>query len=74
MSNSSVRFFVFYLGLVDEEDDIGDCVDCHVDAQLNRATVTDPGPDTHRKNQEGQRSHTHTHVGNTITQRHTEIQ
>lgn len=42
---------ILYLCLVDEEDDIGDCVDCHVDAQLNRPTVTDPCPDTHLTHQ-----------------------
>lgn len=26
---------LLYLCLVDEEDDIGDCVDGHIDAQLN---------------------------------------
>ncbi len=47
---------VLYLCLVDEEDDVGDCVDGHVDAQLDRSTVTDPRPDTHTH------THTHTHI------------
>lgn len=37
---------ILYLCFIDEEDNIGDCVDCHVDAQLNRATVADPRPGT----------------------------
>lgn len=45
---------LLYLCLVDEEDDIGDGVDGHIDAQLHRPTVADPGP-----------AHTHTqgHTG-----------
>lgn len=50
---------VLYLCLVDEENYIGDCVDCHVDAQLNRPTVTDPRPETH----------THTQSGSKVTQK-----
>ena len=52
---------VLYLCLIDEEDDVGDCVDGHVDAQLNRPTVTDPSPDTQQ----------HTHIK--MVRGHTEV-
>lgn len=50
---SAASLFPAYLRLVDEEDDVGDGVDGHVDAQLNRPAVTDPRPDTHPCTAEG---------------------
>lgn len=44
---SAASLLPAYLCLVDEEDDVGDGVDGHVDAQLNRPAVTDSRPDTH---------------------------
>lgn len=54
----NLEYVHWYLSLVDEEDDVGDGVDRHVDAQLDRPDVTDPGPDTQTnfrgRNQENQ--------------------
>lgn len=44
---SAASLLPAYLCLVDEEDDVGDGVDGHIDTQLNRPAVTDPRPDTH---------------------------
>lgn len=64
---------VLYLCLVDEEDDVGDGVDGHIDAQLHRPAVTDPRPDTHkhRRSEVAQtlaedKKLIHTHMKNTV--------